>query len=681
MHIRNKTLIALGITFAVLFGIIAGISLFLYIEELGSLEYHQTQKEVTRVKNVIANEQEDLSSTLHDWAYWDETYAFTANRDPGYVSRNLNEGSLSVLRLNLFMVTDTSGNILYGTMVDPATGRQAPLFADVLQALPPGHPFMNHTRQNSTKTGLLLLSGDPMIVVSAPVLTSSKEGPVHGVLVMGRYIDQKTLDRMNRVTETAITVHWPDDPSADEQERQLLMSNVTDFGTASIPRNADLLSGYTVVQDINGKNILLGVDLPRDLYRYGLSAIVIYLVLFTCIILVAAFLVMYIMDRVVLRRVEFLTRKVERLGQGNQTVPDPELTGDDEIVTLEREILSSHNRLIVSEHTLRTFINAVTDPAFMLTPDGTIILANTALAQVYHKPVDDLIGTPFRNYLSEEELWQHKEKFAEALHEKKIVQYETTVGEKQYFVSVYPVIDNKGSIGQIAILTTDITDRKRTEDALSLAKRKISLLNSVIFNDIQNQIFVQLAFISLARPCMTDQKGLAYIGKEEAAAKLIQSHLSFLQKYQTLGTNPPRWYDVSDVMLFSLSHLDQKTVRHDLAVQGVEIFSDPLLENVFFHLFENSLLHGGNVSVIRAMFREVESGLILIIEDDGTGIPDGEKEYIFEKGSGVRGEVGLFLVREILSITGITIKETGVYGIGARFEIHVPPGIYRIRKD
>ncbi len=39
---------------------------------------------------------------------------------------------------------------------------------------------------------------------------------------------------------------------------------------------------------------------------------------------------------------------------------------------------------------------------------------------------------------------------------------------------------------------------------------------------------------------------------------------------------------------------------------------------------------------------------------------------------------GLFLVREILALTGITITETGFPGSGARFEIHVPKKMARV---
>lgn len=52
-------------------------------------------------------------------------------------------------------------------------------------------------------------------------------------------------------------------------------------------------------------------------------------------------------------------------------------------------------------------------------------------------------------------------------------------------------------------------------------------------------------------------------------------------------------------------------------------------------------------------------------------------ERIFEQGFGKNTGLGLFLSREILAITGITITENGTPGKGARFEITVPKGAYR----
>jgi signal transduction histidine kinase len=69
---------------------------------------------------------------------------------------------------------------------------------------------------------------------------------------------------------------------------------------------------------------------------------------------------------------------------------------------------------------------------------------------------------------------------------------------------------------------------------------------------------------------------------------------------------------------------------------------------------------------------------VIVVGDDGVGIPPALKEKIFEKGYGKNTGFGLFLAREILAITGIIIIETGTYRKGAQFEIIVPKGTYRI---
>ena len=109
----------------------------------------------------------------------------------------------------------------------------------------------------------------------------------------------------------------------------------------------------------------------------------------------------------------------------------------------------------------------------------------------------------------------------------------------------------------------------------------------------------------------------------------------------------------------------------------MEIYADPLLENVFFALAENSILHGETATEIRLWHQESPEGLILFFGDNGIGIQYDLKEKIFDRQYDEQDGTGLFLSREILSITGITIRETGEPGNGARFEIVVPKGEYR----
>ncbi|MDD1723796.1 MAG: ATP-binding protein, partial [Methanospirillum sp.] len=77
---------------------------------------------------------------------------------------------------------------------------------------------------------------------------------------------------------------------------------------------------------------------------------------------------------------------------------------------------------------------------------------------------------------------------------------------------------------------------------------------------------------------------------------------------------------------------------------------------------------------------EEKGSQILVWEDNGIGVPVAEKKQIFERGFGKNTGLGMFLAREILSLTGISIEENGVPGAGARFEIHVPVGSWRYRE-
>ena len=67
--------------------------------------------------------------------------------------------------------------------------------------------------------------------------------------------------------------------------------------------------------------------------------------------------------------------------------------------------------------------------------------------------------------------------------------------------------------------------------------------------------------------------------------------------------------------------------------------------------------------------------------DDGAGISPDDKLHLFERGFGKHTGLGLFLSREILAITGISISETGIPGEGARFEIAVPEGTFRFAEE
>jgi signal transduction histidine kinase len=118
-------------------------------------------------------------------------------------------------------------------------------------------------------------------------------------------------------------------------------------------------------------------------------------------------------------------------------------------------------------------------------------------------------------------------------------------------------------------------------------------------------------------------------------------------------------------------------MKQNLQVANLEIFADPLFEKALFNLMENTLSYGVKATEVTLRYEEKPDHLTLIIEDNGVGIFAEEKNMIFDRGYGKGSGLGLFLVREALSITGMTIRETGTPGKGTRFEIMVPKGMYR----
>jgi K+-sensing histidine kinase KdpD len=113
----------------------------------------------------------------------------------------------------------------------------------------------------------------------------------------------------------------------------------------------------------------------------------------------------------------------------------------------------------------------------------------------------------------------------------------------------------------------------------------------------------------------------------------------------------------------------------------VEVFADPLMEKVFFTLMENSVMHGEKATKITISFQDRGDVGFILFEDDGVGVPTDQKERIFDQAFGRNTGYGLFLAKEILEITGISITETGLEGKGARFEMKIPKEHYRIGED
>jgi signal transduction histidine kinase len=225
----------------------------------------------------------------------------------------------------------------------------------------------------------------------------------------------------------------------------------------------------------------------------------------------------------------------------------------------------------------------------------------------------------------------------------------------------------------------DITDRKRMEESLRQANRKLGLLTGITRHDIKNQLFALKAFLSIASDKTSDAATVRdSLVHALQAADIIEEQIAFTKEYELIGSENPIWQNPSAVLDATLRevHMDGVVITNSLH-PSLEVYSDPMLRKVLFNLLDNALRHGERVSKIQVSARSHGDDLLIVWEDNGVGIAHDDKDLIFERGFGKNSGLGMFLAREILSLTGITIRETGEPGRGARFEIRVPRGVHR----
>jgi signal transduction histidine kinase len=178
--------------------------------------------------------------------------------------------------------------------------------------------------------------------------------------------------------------------------------------------------------------------------------------------------------------------------------------------------------------------------------------------------------------------------------------------------------------------------------------------------------------------CVTPTILNDYFFKVITAAQRISSMIRFTKEYEEIGITVPVWQDISTLVnsVIKEAPLGQVTVKNDIPA-GTEVYADPLIAKVCYNLMDNAVQYGGKITTIRFAFIERDGNNVMVCEDDGVGVVAEEKEKIFDRGFGKNTGLGLALSREILDITGITIRETGEPGKGARFEMMVPNGAYR----
>lgn len=314
--------------------------------------------------------------------------------------------------------------------------------------------------------------------------------------------------------------------------------------------------------------------------------------------------------------------------------------------------------------------------------EGTILTWNPAAESLYGYSADEAIGKPISMVIPPDRHEEYFALFRQVKLGKTVPRFETVRvrkdgSEVNVSLTISPIRDRTGKIRGASAIARDITESKKAEEALRQANEKLTLLGSLTRHDVINQIGILTGYLSLLKDEIDEAARTKYIESAKRSCLTIAEQLQFAGSYQKTGTKAPEWTRVRLELLGAVSSLDVGSVEVIESLGNLELLVDTMFEKVFPNLLMNSRRHGEKVAKVEVSYRQSGDELIVTYSDDGIGILREEKEKIFEKGYGKDSGLGLFLVQEVLGMTGIDIREVGDPGSGASFEIVVPPGKYR----
>ncbi|MDD3407730.1 MAG: PAS domain S-box protein [Methanomicrobium sp.] len=364
--------------------------------------------------------------------------------------------------------------------------------------------------------------------------------------------------------------------------------------------------------------------------------------------------------------------------------------GEEYSCSIARDITESKKSkeaLLESKGRLRALLQTIPDLIWLKDVNGVYLACNRMFERFFGAPEREITGKTDYDFLDKELADFFRKKDTEAVTSGGPSVNEEWItfaddGRRAYLETIKaPVYDSEGILTGVLGIGRDITERKNSEDAIKEVNKKLNLLSSITRHDILNQITVAAGYLEIIKmdgEISPQTNAYKYIEKISGAVETIKKQITFTGYYKELGEQLPQWIDLGESIKSVAKTSSFSGIKIHDDIHNIEIFADPLFEKVIYNLIDNAVRHGETITEISFYSKTSDSGLVIYCEDDGVGISEDVKEKIFRREHYKNSGLGLFLSREILAITGLTIIETGTPGSGARFEIHVPSGMFKI---
>lgn len=496
MTIRKTALLIIFATTLFLVLLLYGISETFFLGSFANLEDRTVLQNVDRAQLALSSDIDQLNSTETDWASWNETYAFIMDRNHNYITANLNTETLTNLRLNLMLFIDSSGQLVFAKMMNLDARKEMPIPQNLLKNLFKKGSLICRNESDMFK-GIALLPEGSLLISSQPILTSEGNGPVRGTLIIGRYLDSE-LTHLSELTQLPLACQRINDSNMSSDFAAVRSSILNGKPVLVNPLSENSIAGYALIKDIYGDPaLILRVDLQRDIYRQGQSAVY-YLSIYILLIgLIFAIVILFLLDKTFLSRIGSLVLDVRNIGLSGDVSMRIPVAGKDELSSLSCNINEMLDKIYQSEvelkrskerlASLHRFQDGLLDTAAiwidMFDSKGNMTFWNLAAERISGYSREEVLGHT--------EIWDWLYPDAESrskmvnsvkdmlLRNERLENFEMIVtcknGDKKVirWHSNNFVDENGNNMGGIGI-GADITEYKRAEEALNDSKRRLA---------------------------------------------------------------------------------------------------------------------------------------------------------------------------------------------------------------
>ncbi len=343
MTLRTKTLATLFVT---LFGLLA----LLYVgynttvmQSFVRLEDEETRVKIEQIRVYLATQVRNLNLQIKDWAQWDETYNYAVSFDPAFVQANLSDETLDNLRLNMMVLVDEAGQIVY-TKAHDLGDLAADLSTGNIQSYLDANPLLlsRPVEPTSGISGLLVVGTTPVLVATSPILNSEGGGPPHGTLIWARFMTAPLMDQMTELFQAPVSASVIGSPNLPPEVNAAAQALTVTNPTLTLVANENMVSGYGLLTDLYGRpSLVIRIDLPRNIYQHGRYSQTWFALSLggAGVVFAAVFLVL--VERLVLTRLARMSRAVSGIGANRDFTVRVDERGDDELARLGHAINTS----------------------------------------------------------------------------------------------------------------------------------------------------------------------------------------------------------------------------------------------------------------------------------------------------------------------------------------------------